>query len=185
MRKLRCTGAEKLQQAGVQTQEALDNATHRQRGSLRTPKLSSPNSRWLPPNPVLALPSKRWTIARFARICRNCRFARTSVLAKMVSPISRRPADLHRTGIATIVDMKSNEIEVDVNESYIAPRRKRATGHRDAGRLSGQADSFEGSHGYPTADRQKATVKVRITILNLENTFHSAGHGREGGVFGE
>jgi len=41
----------------------------------------------------------------------------------MVSPISAG-GGFTRTGIATIVDMQSNEIEVDVNESYIAPSRR-------------------------------------------------------------
>jgi multidrug resistance efflux pump len=40
-------------------------------------------------------------------------------VGEMVSPVSAG-GGYTRTGIATIVDMKSNEIEVDVNESYIA-----------------------------------------------------------------
>src|ERR1035438_8337036 len=40
-------------------------------------------------------------------------------VGEMVSPVSAG-GGFTRTGIATIVDMNSNEIEVDVNESYIA-----------------------------------------------------------------
>ena len=40
-------------------------------------------------------------------------------VGEMVSPVSAG-GGFTRTGIATIVDMHSNEIEVDVNESYIA-----------------------------------------------------------------
>jgi len=40
-------------------------------------------------------------------------------VGEMVSPVSAG-GGFTRTGIATIVDMKSNEIEVDVNESYIS-----------------------------------------------------------------
>ena len=40
-------------------------------------------------------------------------------VGEMVSPISAG-GGFTRTGIATIVDMNSNEVEVDVNEAYIA-----------------------------------------------------------------
>src|SRR5260370_39540510 len=45
-------------------------------------------------------------------------------VGEMVSPNSAG-GGFTRTGIATIVDMKSNEIEVDGNESYIARIEKR------------------------------------------------------------
>ena len=55
---------------------------------------------------------------------------------EMVSPVSAG-GGFTRTGICTIVDMRSLEIEVDVNESYINRVTARPAGHRRARRLSG------------------------------------------------
>ena len=76
----------------------------------------------------------------------------------MVSPISAG-GGFTRTGIATIVDMGSREIEVDVNESYI--NRVRA-GQKVEAVLDAYPDWEIPSHVIsivPTADRQKATVQ--------------------------
>jgi len=88
-------------------------------------------------------------------------------IGEMVSPISAG-GGFTRTGIATIVDMASLEIEVDVNESYIA--RVRTDQKVDA-----VLDAYPDWHipskvrtVIPTADRQKATVKVRIAFDKLE-----------------
>ena len=54
---------------------------------------------------------------------------------EMVSPISAG-GGFTRTGIATIVDMESNEIEVDVNENYIARVKPGQRVSGDAGRVS-------------------------------------------------
>ncbi|MCU0302521.1 MAG: efflux RND transporter periplasmic adaptor subunit [Thermoanaerobaculales bacterium] len=71
-------------------------------------------------------------------------------------------------GISTIVDMTSLEIEVDVNESYIA---RVAPGQPAEAIL----DAYPGWRipatvrtVIPTADRQKATVKVRLTFDELD-----------------
>lgn len=71
-------------------------------------------------------------------------------------------------GISTIVDMTSLEIEVDVNESYIA----RVTPGQPAEAI---LDAYPGWRIpatvrtiIPTADRQKATVKVRLTFDELD-----------------
>jgi HlyD family secretion protein len=74
-----------------------------------------------------------------------------------------------RTGIATIVDMNSNEIEVDVNESYIARVKE---GQAVRATLDAFPDSPYNAKVrtvIPTADRQKATVKVRISFLKLDD----------------
>jgi HlyD family secretion protein len=88
-------------------------------------------------------------------------------VGEMVSPISAG-GGFTRTGIATIVDMQSNEIEVDVNESYIA----RVKDHQ---KVTATLDAYPNwqipSHVrtiIPTADRQKATVKVRISFDRLD-----------------
>lgn len=86
---------------------------------------------------------------------------------EMVSPISAG-GGFTRTGIATIVDMSSLEIEVDVNESYIARVK---TGQPVTAVLDAYPDvEFPARVRtiIPTADRQKATVKVRIAFNKLE-----------------
>lgn len=80
---------------------------------------------------------------------------------EMISPISAG-GGFTRTGICTLVDMESLEIEVDVNEAYI-------NRVRDDQRVEAILDAYPDwripAHVIsivPTADRQKATVKVRI-----------------------
>jgi HlyD family secretion protein len=86
---------------------------------------------------------------------------------EMVSPVSAG-GGFTRTGIGTIVDMASLEIEVDVNESYInrVKPEQRVTAVLDAypdwqipARVITQI---------PSADRQKATVLVRIGFMELD-----------------
>lgn len=84
-----------------------------------------------------------------------------------VSPMSAG-GGYTRTGIATIVDMDSREIEVDVNEAYI--NRVRAGQHVESildaypdWKIPGHVISI-----VPTADRQKATVRVRIAFDQLD-----------------
>jgi len=86
---------------------------------------------------------------------------------EMVSPVSAG-GGFTRTGIATIVDMASLEIEVDVNESYIARVKagQPVTAVLDAypdWQISGKVRTV-----IPTADRQKATVKVRAAFDKLD-----------------
>ena len=69
-----------------------------------------------------------------------------------------------RTGICTIVDMDSLEIEVDVNESFIG---RVFNGQRVVANLDAYPDWDIPASVIaiiPTADRAKATVKVRIGI---------------------
>jgi len=86
---------------------------------------------------------------------------------EMVSPVSAG-GGFTRTGIATIVDMASLEIEVDVNESYIARVKagQPVTAVLDAypdWQIPGKVRTV-----IPTADRQKATVKVRAAFDKLD-----------------
>ena len=86
---------------------------------------------------------------------------------EMVSPISAG-GGFTRTGIATVVDMRSLEVEVDVNESYIA---RVSPGQRVETVLDAYPDwriSSKVRTVIPTADRQKATVKVRIVFDELD-----------------
>ena len=86
---------------------------------------------------------------------------------EMVSPVSAG-GGYTRTGIATIVDMSSLEIEVDVNESYIA---RVTPGQGAEAVLDAYPDwgiPCRVRTVIPTADRQKATVKVRISFDKLD-----------------
>ena len=86
---------------------------------------------------------------------------------EMVSPVSAG-GGFTRTGISTIVDMRSLEIEVDVNESYI--NRVRA-GQPVSAVLDAYPDWQIPANVItlvPTADRQKATVLVRIGFQKLD-----------------
>ena len=86
---------------------------------------------------------------------------------EMVSPVSAG-GGFTRTGISTIVDMKSLEIEVDVNESYI---NRVASGQPVTALLDAYPDwQIPGRviTTVPTADRQKATVLVRIAFDQLD-----------------
>jgi RND family efflux transporter MFP subunit len=86
---------------------------------------------------------------------------------EMISPLSAG-GGFTRTGIATIVDMDSREIEVDVNESYI--NRVKANQRVEA-KLDAYPDQPLAAHVInivPTADRTKATVRVRIAFDKLE-----------------
>jgi HlyD family secretion protein len=88
-------------------------------------------------------------------------------VGEMVSPVSAG-GGFTRTGIATIVDMNSNEIEVDVNESYIS---RVQPGQPVTAILDAYPDWEIPSRVrtiIPSADRQKATVKVRISFLKLD-----------------
>ena len=86
---------------------------------------------------------------------------------EMVSPVSAG-GGFTRTGISTIVDMRSLEIEVDVNESYI----NRVTANQPVTAVLDAYPDFEIPAKViavvPTADRQKATVLVRIGFNELD-----------------
>jgi len=86
---------------------------------------------------------------------------------EMVSPVSAG-GGFTRTGISTIVDMRSLEIEVDVNESYI---NRVSAGQSVAAVLDAYPDfqiPAKVIAVVPTADRQKATVLVRIGFNALD-----------------
>ncbi len=85
-----------------------------------------------------------------------------------VSPVSAG-GGFTRTGICTIVDMQSLEIEVDVNEAYINRVRP---GQDVSAALDAYPDSPIPARvitTVPTADRQKATVLVRIGFNELDS----------------
>jgi RND family efflux transporter MFP subunit len=157
--------AKSLRAAGVNSQQALD-AAQTAADSLRS---------------KIAL-TKEQTRAADARILvaqqdvENCTVrapfdgkvvSKDAQRGEMVSPISAG-GGFTRTGIATVVDMKSLEVEVDVNEAYIARVR---TGQKAISTLDAYPDWQIPSTVrtvIPTADRQKATVKVRVSFDQLD-----------------
>jgi HlyD family secretion protein len=86
---------------------------------------------------------------------------------EMISPLSAG-GGFTRTGIGTLVDMGSLEIEVDVNEAYInrVSAGQAVTAVLDAypdWRIPARVIAI-----IPTADRQRATVAVRIGFDKLD-----------------
>lgn len=157
--------AEELKAAGIQTQQALDNARMAV-NSLRA-KIDYTHEE------VLAADAR---IKEAQQAVDNCVIrapfdgiivSKDAQVGEMVSPVSAG-GGFTRTGIATIVDMNSNEIEVDVNENYIARVKPN---QKVIAVLDAYPDWKIPCHVrtiIPTADRQKATVKVRIKFDKLD-----------------
>jgi RND family efflux transporter MFP subunit len=157
--------AQVLANSGVQSEQALDNATMTA-NSLRA-KIAYAKEQ------VLAGDAR---IKEAQQAVDNCIIrapfdgiivSKDAQVGEMVSPISAG-GGFTRTGIATVVDMASNEIEVDVNENYIArvQPKQEVTATLDA-----YPDWKIPCHVrtiIPTADRQKATVEVRIAFDKLD-----------------
>ncbi len=109
--------AVELVKEGVQTQQALDSANMtadslRAKISLAKENVVAADSRIKVQqqnvdNTVISAPFAGIAVSKDAQV------------GEMVSPVSAG-GGFTRTGIATIVDLHSNEIEVDVSESYIA-----------------------------------------------------------------
>lgn len=89
--------------------------------------------------------------------------AKAAQVGEIISPLSAG-GGFTRTGVGTIVDMDSLEIEVDVNESYI---NRVAAGAPAEAVLDAYQDWTIPARVIaiiPTADRGKATVKVRVGL---------------------
>jgi RND family efflux transporter MFP subunit len=87
--------------------------------------------------------------------------AKNAQPGEMISPISAG-GGFTRTGIGTIVDMDSLEIEIDVNEAYI---NRVSAGQAVVATLDAYPEWKIPCHVIaiiPTADRQRATVEVRV-----------------------
>jgi RND family efflux transporter MFP subunit len=93
--------------------------------------------------------------------------AKNAQPGEMISPISAG-GGFTRTGIGTIVDMSSLEIEVDVNEAYI---NRVSAGQKVEARLDSYPNwpiPCQVIAIIPTADRQRATVTVRVGFEQLD-----------------
>ncbi len=156
---------EGLKNAGVETQEHLDNArtavdSLKAKISLANAQTKAAEARIMEAqqavdNCTIRAPFEGIVVSKDAQV------------GEMVSPISAG-GGFTRTGISTIVDMNSNEIEVDVNEAYITRVKP---GQQVTAILDAYPDWEIPSRVrtiIPSADRQKATVKVRISFLKLD-----------------
>jgi RND family efflux transporter MFP subunit len=93
--------------------------------------------------------------------------AKNAQPGEMISPVSAG-GGFTRTGIGTVVDMDSLEIEIDVNEAYINRVRP---GQPVVATLDAYPDWKIPCHVIaiiPTADRQRATVEVRVGFDELD-----------------
>jgi RND family efflux transporter MFP subunit len=93
--------------------------------------------------------------------------AKNAQPGEMISPVSAG-GGFTRTGIGTIVDMGSLEIEIDVNETYI---NRVEAGQRVVATLDAYPDwqiPCRVIAIIPTADRQRATVEVRVGFDQLD-----------------
>ena len=94
--------------------------------------------------------------------------AKAAQPGEMISPVSAG-GGFTRTGICTIVDMDSLEVEVDVNEAYInrvfpgQPATVALNAYPDV-QIPAAVIAI-----IPTADRNKATVRVRIRFLEPDD----------------
>jgi RND family efflux transporter MFP subunit len=156
---------ENLQTGGVMSQQALDLArttadSYRARIALAKEQIRAADARIKVAqqdldNCTVRSPFNGIVVSKDAQV------------GEMVSPISAG-GGFTRTGIATVVDMESLEIEVDVNESYIA---RVTPGQPVTATLDAYPDwkiPCKVRTVIPTADRQKATVKVRISFDKLD-----------------
>ena len=158
--------SQQLVKAGVSTQEALDSATMTA-DSLRA-KITL---------------AKQQVVASEARIKEqqqavdNCTIrapfagivvSKDAQVGEMVSPVSAG-GGFTRTGIATIVDLHSNEFEVDVSEAYIARVFDKQAVNAVLDAYPNWTIPAKVRTVIPTADRQKATVKVRISITEPDH----------------
>jgi RND family efflux transporter MFP subunit len=109
-------------------------------------------------------------------------------VGEVISPVSAG-GGFTRTGVITLVDMSSLGAEVDVNEAYISQVKpgQRADLNLDA--YPGQSFDAVVAAIVPSADRNRATVRVRLDIADVDRrilpqmaakvTFHRIPSNRE------
>ena len=156
---------QQLTAGGVSSQSALDTAEAqaeslaarlaRQKGDVEVARSNAAILRQLLDDTVIRAPFAGVAISKDAQP------------GEMVSPVSAG-GGFTRTGISTIVDMSSLEIEVDVNEAYL---QRVVPGQKVRATLDAYPDEPFASHVItiiPSADREKATVQVRIGFDALD-----------------
>jgi RND family efflux transporter MFP subunit len=154
-----------LVQEGVSTASALDTA----RADLDS--LQARLARQTDEVTVAERQVSLWKQEREDRVIRapfaGVVISKDAQAGEMISPVSAG-GGFTRTGVCTVVDMNSLEIEVDVNESYI---HRVQPGQPVEATLDAYTDwkiPCKVIAIIPAADRQKATVKVRIGFDELD-----------------
>ena len=158
--------AQELQKSGVQSQQVLDTATMTAESlqakiALTQQQVAAADARIKEQEQAVANCTIR---APFAGIA----VSKDAQVGEMVSPVSAG-GGFTRTGIATLVDLHSNEIEVDVNESYIAKVKPEQPVNAVLDAYPDWVIPAKVRTVIPTADRQKATVKVRISFTQPDH----------------
>ena len=115
----------------------------------------------------------------------NLRFARanlenTVIRAPFTGTVLRKEAEmgevvapsvgggLTRGAVVTMADLTTLEVEVDVNEAYIARVRKQGPARITLDAYPDTAFRGEVRQVVPTADRQRATVQVKVSIVDRD-----------------
>ena len=93
--------------------------------------------------------------------------AKSAQPGEMISPISAG-GGFTRTGICTLVDMNSLEVEVDVNEAYINRVQAKQGAQVILNAYPNERFEAQVIAIIPAADRNKATVRVRVGLLELD-----------------
>jgi RND family efflux transporter MFP subunit len=158
--------AQELQKGGVQTQQAVDTAqmtadSLRAKIALAKQQVVSATARINEQEQAVANCTIR---APFAGVV----VSKDAQVGEMVSPNSAG-GGFTRTGISTLVDLHSNEVEVDVNESYIAKVSANQPVNAVLDAYPDWVIPGKVRTVIPTADRQKATVKVRISFTKQDH----------------
>jgi RND family efflux transporter MFP subunit len=157
--------AEELTKSGVASQSALDAARADANSLAARLKVGREQAKVAERNVAVLEQELAETVVRapFAGVA----ISKDAQPGEIVSPMSAG-GGFTRTGICTLVDMASLEIEVDVNEAYI---QRVQPGQKVAATLDAYPDWQIPAHvitTIPAADRQKATVKVRIGFDALD-----------------
>ncbi len=133
--------------------EALQARLVSARGTVRSAERSAD---------VLRLELENYVIrAPFAGVVTG----RSAQRGEIVSPMSAG-GGFTRSGIATLVDMGSLEVEVDVAETYISRVRPAQEVQVRLNAYPGTRYAGQVLTIIPTADRHKATIRVRIALID-------------------
>lgn len=179
--------------ARARTAEAEADQAQQERDARRLREIRERNANLISAQDVDAAETRAATAAARSRAAAaavmaaeaSLRFARvnmrnTEIVAPFTGTVLRKEAEvgevvapsvgggLTRGAVVTMADLGSLEVEVDVNEAYIA----RITSRQPA-RITLDAypdTSFAGGvrQVVPTADRQRATVQVKVAILDRD-----------------
>ncbi|OGF97245.1 MAG: hypothetical protein A2Z06_01495 [Candidatus Glassbacteria bacterium RBG_16_58_8] len=90
-------------------------------------------------------------------------------VGEIVGPVYGGEAGGDVSALVTLCDMSSLEIEVDVNEAYISRLREGMEASIVLDALPGHSYPGEVRKIVPTADRQKATVQVKVAFREIDD----------------